>query len=231
MPLQPSPLPPHVIQVAGVRDAADARAIVAAGVDWVGFPFGLDHHAEDLPLAEAAGIVRGLPAGVRPVLITYVSEPVAVVALAESLGVTAVQLHGPMAPSAVARLRQLRPGWLLMKSIVVGRDDLLSAAEFAPFVDAFLTDTYDASTGASGATGLVHDWALSAALARQLDRPLVLAGGLNPANVAAGIRAVDPWGVDVHTGVEDVTGAKCPQRLAGFVAAARRAWAEGAVSR
>lgn len=230
MPLQRSHLPPHLIQVAGVRDAADARAIVAAGVDWIGFPFGLDHHAEDLPLAEAAGIVQALPAGVRPVLITYVSEPAAVIALAESLGVTAVQLHGPMEPSAAARLRQLRPAWLLMKSIVVGRDDVASAAGFAPFVDAFLTDTYDPATGASGATGLTHDWSLSAALARQLARPLVLAGGLNPANVAAGIRAVGPWGVDVHTGVEDATGAKCPQRLARFVAAARRAWVGQAVS-
>ncbi|MBL8226700.1 MAG: phosphoribosylanthranilate isomerase [Chromatiales bacterium] len=231
MPLQRSPLPPHVIQVAGVRDAADARAIVAAGVDWIGFPFGLDHHAEDLPLVEAAAIVQALPPGVRPVLITYVSEPAAVVALAESLGVTAVQLHGPMAPAAVAGLRQLRPAWLLMKSIVVGRDDVSSAGGFAAFIDAFLTDTYDPSTGASGATGLTHDWALSAALARQLDRPLVLAGGLNPGNVAEGIRAVGPWGVDVHTGVEDAAGAKCPERLARFVAAARRAWEGEAVSR
>jgi phosphoribosylanthranilate isomerase len=230
MALQQPPLPPHVIQVAGVRDVADAEAIVAAGVDWIGFPFGLDHHAEDLPLAEAAAIVQALPAGVRPVLITYLSEPAAIVALAGSLGVTAVQLHGPMAPSATASLRQLRPAWLLMKSIVVGRDDVASAASFAPFVDAFLTDTFDPATGASGATGLTHDWSLSAVLARQLDRPLVLAGGLNPANVAAGIRAVGPWGVDVHTGVEDATGAKCPRRLARFVAAARRTWAGQAVS-
>jgi phosphoribosylanthranilate isomerase len=217
--------------VAGVRDAADVSAIVAAGVDWVGFPFGLDHHAEDLSLAAAAALVRALPQGVRPVLITYVSEPRAVIALAESLGVTGVQLHGPMTLSAAARLRQLRPAWLLMKSIVVGRDDLSSAAGFAPFVDAFLTDTYDPSTGASGATGRTHDWALSAALARQLERPLVLAGGLNPGNVAEGIRAVAPWGVDVHTGVEDAAGAKCPQLLARFVSAARRAWEAAAVSR
>jgi phosphoribosylanthranilate isomerase len=142
-----------------------------------------------------------------------------------------VQLHGPLAPSAAARLRQLRPEWLLMKSIVVGRDDVSSAGGFAAFIDAFLTDTYDPSTGASGATGLTHDWALSAALARQLDRPLVLAGGLNPGNVAEGIRAVGPWGVDVHTGVEDAAGAKCPERLARFVAAARRAWEGEAVSR
>jgi len=227
---QPHPLPARAIQVAGVRDEADAAAIVGAGIDWIGFPFGLDYHAEDLPLAKAAGIVRGLPAGIRPVLITYVSEPGAVVALAESLGVTAVQLHGPMAPPAVAGLRQLRPGWLLLKSIVMGRDDLASAAAFVPFVDAFLTDTHDPATGASGATGLTHDWALSAALCRQLDRPLMLAGGLNPANVAAGIRAVGPWGVDVHTGVEDAAGGKCPRRLAQFVEAARQAWAGQKVS-
>jgi phosphoribosylanthranilate isomerase len=220
-----------VIQVAGVRNEAEARAIVAAGADWLGFPFALDHHAEDLPLAEAAAIVGRLPASVRCVLITYLKEPRAIIDLAEALGVTTVQLHGTVCPERVAELRRLRPAWVLMKSLVVGRDDLAMAADFAPFVDALLTDTYDPSTGASGATGRTHDWAESAALARRLRRPLMLAGGLNPANVGDAIRAVGPWGVDVHTGVENAGGDKCPERLAGFVSAARQAWRGGVVSR
>lgn len=233
MPVVPSSprLPAHVIQVAGVLDDDDAAAIVAAGADWIGFPFGLDHHAEDLPLGAAATIVRRLPATVRPLLITYVTEPAAVLTLAEALGVAAVQLHGAMGLADLAELRRLRPDWLLLKSLVVGRDDLQAAASYAPLVDAFLTDTWDPATGASGATGRTHDWGISAGLVRQLDRPLVLAGGLTAANVADAIAVVRPWGVDAHTGVEDSGGRKCPQRLRAFVAGARRAWREAGISR
>lgn len=227
MPSPSAPMPLHVVQIAGVIDAADAQAIVDAGADWIGFPFGLDHHAEDLPPAQAAAIIRGLPAKVRPLLITYVVDPAAVIALAEALGVTAVQLHGPVTVPGFMELRRLRPDWLLLKSLVVGRDDLGEAVSYAPHADAFLTDTYDPPTGASGATGRAHDWQVSAGLARKLDRPLVLAGGLTPGNVAEAIAVVQPWGVDAHTGVEDRTGRKCPQRLQAFVEAARQAWRGG----
>jgi phosphoribosylanthranilate isomerase len=220
----------NIVQIAGVLDAADARAIVDAGADWIGFPFGLDHHPEDLPPDEAAAIIRELPAAVRPLLITYLAEPAAVISLAEALGVTAVQLHGQVTVADVMELRRLRPGWLLLKSLVVGRDDPGEARTYAPFADAFLTDTYDPATGASGATGRTHDWRVSAQLARQLARPLVLAGGLTPGNIAEAIAVVRPWGVDAHTGVEAATGRKCPRRLMEFVAGARRAWREAAVS-
>ena len=77
----------QIVQVAGVLDAEDAAVIVAGGADWIGFPFGLDFHGEDLPLAAAARIVAALPPSVRPLLITYIAEPDGIIALAESLGV------------------------------------------------------------------------------------------------------------------------------------------------
>jgi phosphoribosylanthranilate isomerase len=86
-------------------------------------------------------------------------------------------------------------------------------------VDAFITDTYDPRTGRRGATGLTHDWSISATLVQLLDRPLWLAGGLTADNVADGVRATRPAGVDAHTGVEDPrTGRKDPARMRAFVA-------------
>jgi len=98
-----------------------------------------------------------------------------------------------------------------------------------PFVDAFLTDTFDPQSGRSGATGKIHDWEVSRRLAEISPRPLILAGGLNPGNVREAIRRVQPAGVDAHTGLEGPAGRKDAARVAAFVAEARAGFAETAV--
>jgi phosphoribosylanthranilate isomerase len=218
------------IQVAGVIDRAEAELLVACGVEWLGFPLRLDVHREDLSDADAAGIVQSLPPRARAVLITYLLDADAIRALATALGVAAVQLHGRVFATEVARLRELAPSLLVIKSLVVHPDNadaLVGAvAEFAPHVDAFITDTFDPVTGASGATGRTHDWAVSARLVAVSPRPVILAGGLTPANVAAAVAHVRPAGVDVHTGVEGPDGRKRRDLVEAFVANARRALAE-----
>jgi phosphoribosylanthranilate isomerase len=96
----------------------------------------------------------------------------------------------------------------------------------AEFVEFFLTDTFDPDTGASGATGKTHDWTVSRVLARKAGRPLILAGGLNPANVRQAILEVAPAGVDSHTGVEGPDGRKDRTLVERFVSEARRCFAE-----
>jgi len=93
----------------------------------------------------------------------------------------------------------------------------------SPLVDAFITDTFDPATGASGATGRTHDWNISRRLVEISRRPVLLAGGLAPDNVAEAIRRVRPAGVDSHTGVEDSAGRKDRDKVSRFVAEARRA--------
>lgn len=215
----------HLIQVAGVRNLAEAEMLVREGVACLGLPLRLPVHKEDLPEAEAAALVRRLPRSVESVLITYLGEAAAVAEFAEFLGVNAVQLHGTITPGEFARLRKLRPGLALIKSLVVrsgNRTELKADLErFAPWADAFITDTFDPATGACGATGKTHDWAVSRELVRASRLPVILAGGLNPENVAAAVAAVGPAGVDVHTGVEDASGAKDPVLVRRFVEQAR----------
>jgi phosphoribosylanthranilate isomerase len=229
----PAASPFHrAIQVAGVIDRAEADLLVACGVTWLGFPLRLAFHREDLSDADAASIVRGLPRGVRAVLITYLDRADDVHALASSLGVAAVQLHGDVALPEIERLRRLSPDLLLVKSLVVrpGGEAALArtVAACAPLVDAFLTDTFDPATGATGATGRTHDWAVSARLVELSPRPVILAGGLTPSNVAGAIARVRPAAVDVHTGVEGPDGRKRRDLVEAFVAAAGRAFAEAA---
>ncbi|HEV7514837.1 MAG TPA: phosphoribosylanthranilate isomerase [Thermoanaerobaculia bacterium] len=219
-----------LVQIAGVLDRAEAEMLAAAGVDWLGFPFRLAHHREDLPEAEAARIIRALPPPQEAVLITYLDRADEIVALCRTLGVQKVQLHGPIDPRELAAIRALDPGLFLLKSLVVrpGNERELEAAAgtYRPWVDAFLTDTYDPATGATGATGKTHDWAVSrrlVELAAVMERPVILAGGLTPGNVARAIRAVRPAGVDAHTGVEGADGRKDPQLVRDFVLRAREA--------
>jgi phosphoribosylanthranilate isomerase len=221
---------PGFIQIAGIIDAAEARLLLDCGVPYLGFPLRLAVHREDLSEAEAAAIIRSLPGSARGVLITYLDRAAELADLCGRLGVAVVQVHGDIAPAELARLRELAPGLEVIKSLVVGLHDpdALEAlvAQLSPWVDAFITDTWDPATGASGATGRTHDWSVSRRLVACSPRPVILAGGLTAENVAEAIRFVRPAGVDSHTGVEDATGRKDRDKVARFVAAARAAWAE-----
>jgi len=219
----------NIIQIAGVRDGAEAAMLVKAGVRWLGFPLHLPIHRAELSDADAAAIIRSLPRRVIPVLITYLDRAEPLAELCRSLGVRVLQLHGEIAPAEIAALRGKMPGLGVIKALVVRDGNLreltVAVRACAPFVDAFLTDTFDPATGASGATGKVHDWTLSRRLVALSPRPLILAGGLTPENVGAAIRTVCPAGVDCHSGVEDSSGAKSDQQVRRFLAAARAGFA------
>jgi phosphoribosylanthranilate isomerase len=94
------------------------------------------------------------------------------------------------------------------------------------YVDAFITDTFDPETGASGATGRTHDWHISKKLNMLSPKPLILAGGLTPENVYDAIIEVGPAGVDVHTGVENSTGRKDRDLVTQFITNAQKAFDE-----
>lgn len=214
-------LDPDMIQVAGVRDAAEARMLEACGVRYIGFPLRLAVHAEDMDDRSARAVIAGLAPTTRPVLITYLDTASDVMALSRFLDVGIVQLHGDIEAAELGVLRRRAGDLTVIKSLVVGRGpaEALEEAvvELTPLVDAFITDTFNPGTGASGATGRTHDWEVSARLVAASARPVILAGGLTPANVAGAIERVKPAGVDVHTGVEDRTGQKEKTRVAAFV--------------
>ncbi len=219
-----------LIQVAGIRDVAEAALVQECGIRYLGFPLRLPVNREDLTEAEAAAIIRSFRPPVRGVLITYLDEAEAIAGFCRALGARMVQLHGDISAAELARLRELDPGLTIIKSLVVGMHPMPvlegMVAELGPLVDGFLTDTYAPETGAAGATGRTHDWGLSRRLVELSARPVILAGGLTPANVGQAISVVRPAGVDVHTGVEDATGRKDRGRLLAFVAEASAAFGE-----
>ena len=215
------------IQIAGVRTLEEARMLLACGADLLGFPLRLPVHSPDTSEEEARAIIAAVGAA-SCVLITYEEDPSRLVDLCRFLNVGTVQLHADVPPESLARIKALAP-LSVIKSYVVGREDMDPAGfvrAYAPFCDAFITDTFDPATGASGATGRVHDWSVSVELVRSSPRPVILAGGLNPGNVHRAILAVRPAAVDAHTGVEGPDGFKDPRLVRAFVQAARAGFAE-----
>ncbi len=212
------------VQIAGITSPRDALLAAEAGADAVGFTIGLPPGApDDTPPEAAAAAVRALPPFVTPVLITYRRDAAEVAALLEAIGARTAQLHGGASGEAVARLRALVPGVKVIRVVHVRGPEAVTEATAVDDADAILLDTYDPATGRRGATGKTHDWRISAAVVRSVRLPVILAGGLRPENVRQAIRTVRPWGVDVHTGVEDASGRLDPARLRAFVAAAAAA--------
>jgi phosphoribosylanthranilate isomerase len=187
----------NLIQIAGVIDAPEAQMLQQCGVRYLGFPLRLPVHREDLTEEAAAAIIKSLAPPVFGVLITYLDEAKEIAAFSHALGARIVQLHGGIDRDELKRLKTLDPNLTVIKSLVIGmRDDKELEAmlnELSPFVDAFITDTFDPKTGASGATGKTHDCSPA---------------GLTPENVRRAIPEVWPAGVDSHTGVEDSSGRK-----------------------
>jgi len=203
------------VKVCGITNLNDARACVKAGAYALGFNF-YPKSPRYLPPLEASEIIRQLPDGVFAVGV-FVNEPdsAAITTAAKRAGIHAVQLHGEESPSFCNSLNDL----FIIKALRVGDD--FNPAEAANFqTDAILLDAFKA--GVYGGTGRSFDWTVAAST-KDFVRKLFLAGGLNATNVGPAIKTVQPYAVDVCSGVESSPGRKDPAKLGAFMDAIRKA--------
>jgi phosphoribosylanthranilate isomerase len=205
------------VKICGIACEEDVRAVVPYGPDYAGFLVGLDYPSEDaVSPGEARWLAALLPRSVVPVLVTHRTEVGEVLDLAGTCGFPTIQLHGAFPLDRVPELRRAVPGASIWRVVhVEGREAVARAAEVARVADAILLDTR--TTSRIGGTGRVHDWAISAEIAKTSGKPVILAGGLTPENVANAVRTVGPWAVDVNSGVEDARGRKDRDRVGTFL--------------
>jgi phosphoribosylanthranilate isomerase len=205
------------VKICGLTRAEDVDAAVAAGVDAVGLNL-WPHSKRAVDLETARALAARLPEDVAAVLVFVDATFEEIVAAAETVGTRWVQLHGREAPELIDRLAEA--GIEAFKALSLGGSESGGAMRYG---GAYLL--VDAGTKEMpGGTGRLADWALAHRLARS--RPVILAGGLTPQNVAAAVRAVQPAGVDAASGVESKPGIKDAEKMRAFVAAAREAAAE-----
>ncbi|MEZ4471529.1 MAG: phosphoribosylanthranilate isomerase [bacterium] len=198
---------PLTVKICGVRDAASARA--AARADHAGFVFAPGRRRTvDVPTARA---LRPLLGAARAVGV-FLEVPLPQVrAIADAVGLDAVQLHGPVSPADCAALAPLA----VWRAVAV--DEAFDPAQLAAFVPHVAAFVLDAATPGGGRP---FDHARVAHL--RLGRPWILAGGLTPETVADAIARTRPDGVDCASGIER-DGHPDPARVAAFIENARRA--------
>jgi phosphoribosylanthranilate isomerase len=200
-----------IIKICGITRLEDALHAVEHGATALGFVFWRPSPRCVEPEA-AASIIAELPTGVTSVGL-FVNEQVERIrdVVAETR-IRMVQLHGDEPASYAASLATP-----VMRAVSLDRGSETAAW---PAGTTFLVDAADPIR--RGGTGTRIDWQGAAALARGCR--LVLAGGLTPENVAEAIEVVDPYGVDVSSGVEDAPGIKNADKVARFLASARSAF-------
>ena len=191
-------------------------------MDALGFTLSIPSGIHDgLTVGRARGIIEHLPVDILPVVITYLQSAEQAWRLVREVRGRAVQFHGGFAAGEVERFRAHCPGVKVIGVVTVEGEQVLErAAEFRPPLwDALLLDSLDPGTGRIGATGITHDWSISARIVRTSLVPVILAGGLNPRNVAQAIYTVRPHGVDAHTGVENLDGSRSFEKIRMFATA------------
>jgi phosphoribosylanthranilate isomerase len=186
----------------------------------VGCLVGLDYATPDrVDPATARAIFEALPPFVARVLVTHRTGLAEVTALMRESGATVAQLHGEFPTVAISALREALPYATIVKSVhVTGEDSIAAAVAAARIADAVLLDTK--SRGRIGGTGMTHDWSISARITAASSKPVILAGGLTPDNVAEAIAAVRPYAVDANSGTRGADGFKDHAKIRAFVAAA-----------
>jgi len=215
------------VQVAGVSSLEEALFCCKVGVGALGFTLGLpDGIHDDLTADKARSIIQNLPKNVLPVLITYISKADHACGLARYIGAAAVQFHGGISTAELLAFRKACPETKTIGRVTVQDESALEAALGfrSPLWDAIILDSFDPGTGRLGATGISHDWSISARIVQVSALPLILAGGLNPDNVTEAVRIVRPHAVDAHTGLEEPDGTRSLAKIEAFTRAALKAF-------
>ena len=203
------------IKICGITREEDLAAAVAAGADALGFVFYPPSPRYVAP-QRAAELLALVPAFVTRVGL-FVNEPAAAVRVVLTQApLDLLQFHGD---EDAAYCASFGKPWIKAARVKAGFDLLEYAAAFAgaPGACGLLLDAHVEGYGGGGKT---FDWSL---IPRSLPLPVILSGGLHPGNVAAAVRAVRPWAVDVSSGVEAARGIKDVQKINEFIAGVRDA--------
>ena len=208
------------IKVCGIMNQMELSQAVSAGVDAVGFVVEIENSRHRLSADEAALLIKKVPVFTKSVAVIAPNDANEAVELARRTGADILQVHGSLSPADMLELKG-RVHQKLVAAVAAGTESK-AVQSFAKSADAILLDTL--AGGKLGGTGAVHDWNHSAEITKSLNAisiPVILAGGLKPENVAAAIRTVKPYAVDVSSGTE-TAGKKDPEKILSFVREVRQ---------
>lgn len=216
------------VKICGVTSTRDLQAVVDAGADAVGFVVNVPESPRNLPLDRAKEMMRNVPVFMEAVIVTVASSLNHMEKICEELNPSILQIHA--SNQIYQEMRERYPDIRLIGAIGVPKhgslDTLDAAVRAAEILDAVLLDT--SVPGKHGGTGRIHDWNLSRRVREAIyPEPLILAGGLTPENVRQAVALVEPYAVDVSSGVEASPGVKDFEKVYRFVKNAKEVGTNG----
>ncbi len=209
------------VKICGLSSPETVRAAVGAGADFVGFVF-FARSPRAVTAAQAAILVRGVPAGVAKVGLFVDADDAAIADVLEHAGLDYLQLHGAETPERVGQIRARFGVPVIKAAAIAGSADIDRARTYEAVSDMLLFDAKPPQTkdALPGGNGLVFDWTLIAG--QTWTRPWMLSGGLDAGNLGEAVRISGAKMIDVSSGVESQPGIKDVVKIRGFVEAAKR---------
>lgn len=194
------------VKICGITRQQDADFAADSGADAIGLVF-YPPSPRAISVAQAQNVTRGLPPFVSAVALFVDPDEADVSRCLDAVSIDIIQFHGDESPEFCSQF-----GKPYIKAIRMKPDtNLAQLAEAYSSAKALLLDTYQ--PGVPGGTGTTFDWSLI----NQIDKPIILAGGLNTDNVAEAIKQVRPFAVDVSGGVESEKGIKSHDKISAFM--------------
>ncbi len=197
------------VKICGIMNEQDLNCAISGGADAVGFIVEVEGSRHRISAEYARELIRKAPVFIKSVAVIAPDSSEDAALLAQKTGADILQIYGAIGPDEIKTLRKRVP-----QKVIAALPPGEEARRLAEVADAVLLDTF--KDGKLGGTGAVHDWSVSATLARELTVPVILAGGLNPSNVRDAIRTVRPYAVDVASGVE-TNGIKDQKKVESFI--------------
>lgn len=207
------------VKICGITNATDRDAAIAAGTDALGFTVAVSVDTpREIPVERAIPLIAGVPPFVTTVLVTMPDTPDDAIALVEETNPDAIQIHSTLSLRDIETIKNTITAKVIVAVDATNPDHV---HEYEDVADALIVDS--TRNGGGGGTGRTHDWEITRDLKGTLSTPVILAGGLTPSNVTDAIRTVDPYAVDVASGVQRSPddGRKDHQAVRTFIANAK----------
>lgn len=211
------------VKICGLTNKEDALMAVNAGADVIG-AVNIKESKRYITLEKARELFECLPVFVSKVVVAIPKNLKEALKI-ERTGANYIQLQGDESVDFIKKLKRKSRLGIIKKISVsptfsrVNKNCLQNAKRYSRFVDAILLDTK--VEGLSGGTGLIQNWKISQKVVKSLNKPVILAGGLNPKNLKMAIKKVNPYAVDTSSGVEEVVGKKDKKKVEEFIKIAK----------
>ena len=206
------------VKICGVTSPADAFICAELGADFIGNIVDIPSSPRSISPKKSREILSMLPPRVKGVAVMAPKNPGEVIKAAELINPYYVQLHGDESLEFVQEVKE-EAGCRVIKAIhIEGEESVDEALAYSKVCDALLLDTATKGLGGSGKT---HDWGISSEIASRVKCHVFLAGGLKPGNLRSALERVEPYCVDVSSGVEKSPGKKDPEKVKEFIKEAK----------